>query len=439
MIGGNLPSTQYSVTAVYVLKILNSSVEIHMFRSFSRFILSLTLFLALLSGCVTPLPSTYSTIGTGRVLDGPVLALAGEGDLVVAVNHDGLFMKNGDGPWVNQEVPGVRNWSRVTCLVVDKGVIYLGSDGEGLHIFSEGTWEVKTSRYGGLPDDGVLSIAIDGSEEGLPGSALWVGTRKGVAAYREGKWAVYRPDSDWLVAMTGKSGSGAGKVYVGPGFKLGQKGKDSARFKPPIRAISVGPDRVVFGNRNSGLAVVSESAVATLKFSEAQKFTHLVVAGDVIWAGTDAGLLWGGLQGRAKGKPWPTNWAYLVWSGTLFGSRDTRDFEYRWKSVGYNTARIVGLEKSSSDLWMAYSSRGAAKARRLQSRTRSTDENIPNPITTIRRYIEIDEYISRKQTARYESYLLSSDIKGEPSALYISPDSSKVWIGTTSGLWELEQ
>ena len=439
MIDGNLPSTQYSVTAVYVLKILNSSVEIHMFRSFSRFILSLTLFLALLSGCVTPLPSTYSTIGTGRVLDGPVLALAGEGDLVVAVNHDGLFMKNGDGPWINQEVPGVRKWSRVTCLVVDKGVIYLGSDGEGLHIFSEGTWEVKTSRYGGLPDDGVLSIAIDGSEEGLPGSALWVGTRKGVAAYREGKWAVYRPDSDWLVAMTGKSGSGAGKVYVGPGFKLGQKGKDSDRFKPPIRAISVGPDRVVFGNRNSGLAVVSESAVATLKFSEAQKFTHLVVAGDVIWAGTDAGLLWGGLQGRAKGKPWPTNWAYLVWSGTLFGSRDTRDFEYRWKSVGYNTARIVGLEKSSSDLWMAYSSRGAAKARRLQSRTRSTDENIPNPITTIRRYIEIDEYISRKQTARYESYLLSSDIKGEPSALYISPDSSKVWIGTTSGLWELEQ
>ncbi len=248
-----------------------------MFRSFFRFILSLTLFLALLSGCATPLPPTYSTTDSGRVIDGPVLALAGDGDLVVAVNHDGLFMKNGDGPWVNQEVPGVRNWSRVTCLVVDMGVMYLGSDGEGLHILSEGTWEVKTSRYGGLPDDGVLSIAIDGSEEGLPGTALWVGTRKGVAAYRDGKWSVYRPGDDWLVAMTGKSGAGAGKVYVGPGFKLGQKGKDSDRFKPPVRAISVGPDRVVFGNWNSGLAVVSENTVATLKFPRVLKFSQLEV------------------------------------------------------------------------------------------------------------------------------------------------------------------
>jgi hypothetical protein len=434
-----VPSTQYSVTAVYVLKLLNSNVEIHMFRSYFRFILLLTLFLALLSGCATSMPPTYSKTGTGRVLDGPVLALAGEGDLVVAVNHDGLFMKNGDGPWVNQEVPGMRKFSRVTCLAVDKGVIYLGSDGEGLHILSEGTWEIKTSRYGGLPDDGVLSMAIDGSEEGLPGTALWVGTRKGVAAYREGKWAIYRPDSDWLVAMTGKSGAGAGKVYVGPGFKLGQKGKDSDRFKPPVWAISAGPDRMVFGNRNSGLAIVSENTVATIDFSESLKFTHLVVEKDVIWAGTESGLLWGGLQGHAKGKPWPTNWVYLGWSGTLFGSRDTSDFQYRWKFVGYNTARIVGLEKGISDLWTAYSSRGAAKERRTQSKTSSTDENLANPITTIRRYVEIDEYISRKQTAKYENYSLSYGIKGEPSALHISPDGSKVWIGTTSGLWELEQ
>jgi len=348
-------------------------------------------------------------------------------------------MKNGDGPWVNQEVPGVRNWSRVTCLVIDKGVIYLGSDGEGLHIFSDGTWEVKTSRYGGLPDDGVLSMAIDGSEEGLSGTALWVGTRKGVAAYRDGKWSVYRPGDDWLVAMTGKSGAGAGKVYVGPGFKLGQKGKDSDLFKPPVWAISVGQDRVVFGNRNSGLAIVSENAVATLKFNEILKFSHIVMDEGVIWAGTESGLLWGGQQGHAAGKPWPTVSPYLGWSGTLFGSRDTNDFQYRWKIVGYNTARIVDLEKRSSDLWTAYSSRGAAKPRRTQSKTNYQDENKANPFTTIRRYVEIDEYISRKQTGKYENYLHNIGIKGEPSALYINPDSSKVWIGTSSGLWELEQ
>jgi len=425
---------------VYVLKILDLCVEIHMLRSFLRFILSLTLFLAFLSGCATPLPPTYSTTGTGRVLDGPVLALAGEGDLVAAVNHKGLFIKNADGPWVSQEVPGISKFSRVTCLAVDKGIIYMGSDGEGLYILSDGMWDVKTSRSGELPDDGVLSIAIDGSEDGLPGTALWVGTRKGIAAYREGKWAIYRPDSDWLVAMTGKSGAGAGKVYVGSGYKLGKEGEDSDRFKPPVWAISVGPDRVVFGNRKSSLAIVSESEVATIKFFKDIRFTHLVVEKDVIWAGSNRGLLWGGLSGHARGKPWPTNSAYLGMSGTLFGSRDTSDNDYRWKFVGYNTGRIVGLEKRSSDLWTAYSKRESPKKRVSQKgHDEFSNKELMNPIRAIRRYVAIDEYISREQQGRYENYFKSFGIKGEPTALYITPEGREVWVGTISGLWELEQ
>lgn len=408
-------------------------------RSIFSCVITFSLFLVFLAGCATPLPPTYEIIGSGRVLDGPVLAIAGEDGLVVAVNHDGLFMKKDDGPWVNKDVPGIRKWSRITCLAVDKGVIYLGSDGEGLHVFSEGTWEVKTSRYGGLPDDGVLSIAIDGSGEGLPGTTLWVGTRKGVAAYREGKWVVYKPDGDWLIAMTGKSGSGTGKVYVGPGFKLGKKGEDSNRFRPPISAIAVGRDQVVFGNRNSGLAVVSENAVATVKFGEEQRFTHLAVDEDVIWAGTETGLLWGGLKGRVEGKPWPTHWTYLGWSGTLFGSRDTRDFEYRWKSVGYNTARIVGLEKRDSDLWVAHQSKRGVRQSFSQSKNDTAGKFKMDPITDIRRFVEIDEYIARKQKAQYESYGLGTGLRGKPSALYVTPDSSKVWIGTTKGLWELEK
>jgi ligand-binding sensor domain-containing protein len=406
--------------------------------TFNPFVI-LTLSLAFLAGCATPLPPTYGTTGVGRVLDGPVLALAGEGDLVVAVNHDGLFMKKDDGPWVSQEVPGLRKWRRITCVAVNKGVIYLGSDGEGLYILSEGTWEVKTSRYGGLPDDGVLSIAIDGSEDGLPGTAIWVGTRKGVAAYREGKWVVYRPDGDWLIAMTGKSGSAAGKVYVGPRFKLGGKGEDSDRFRPPVSAISVGPDRVVFGNRNAGLAVVSENAVATFKLRKGQKFTHLVVDENVIWAGTETGLLWGGLKGRAAGKTWPTNRVDLGWSGTLFGSRDTREFEYKWRSVGYNTAKIVGLEKRGPDLWVAHRPDRGVKQRFSQSKQRTAEEFESDPITDIRRFVEIDEYIAMKQSAQYESYGLGTGLRGEPTALYVSLDSQNVFIGTTKGLWELEQ
>jgi hypothetical protein len=318
-------------------------------------------------------------------------------------------------------------------------VIYLGSDGEGLYILSEGTWEVKTSRYGGLPDDGVLSIAIDGSEDGLPGTAMWVGTRKGVAAYREGKWVSYKPDGDWLVAMTGKSGSAAGKVFVGPGFKLGKRGGDSNRFRPPVSAISVGPDRVVFGNRNSGLAVVSENAVATLKLGEELKFTHLVIDENVIWAGTETGLLWGGLRGRAEGKPWPTYWTYMRWSGTLFGSRDTRHFEYRWKIVGYNTAKIVGLEKSGSDLWAAHRFRKRLGESFSQSKNEDPEDIKMDPITDIRRFVEIDEYIARNQKAQHESYGRGTGIRGEPTALYVSLDSQNVFIGTTKGLWELEQ
>jgi hypothetical protein len=353
-------------------------------------------------------------------------------------------MKTGDGPWVNQEVPGLRKFSRVTSLVVDKDILYLGSDGEGLFILSEGTWEVKTSRYGGLPDDGVLSIAIDGSEDGLPGTALWVGTRKGVAAFREGKWVTFSPDGDWLVTMTGRSGAGAGKVYVGPGYKLGKKGEDSARFHPPVSAISIGADRIVFGNWDSRLAIVSEDTVATINLNEDLRFNHLKMDKDVIWAGTDSGLLWGGLKGRAEGKPWPINWNYMGWSGTLFGSRDTRHFEYRWKTVGYNTAMIVGLEKSGSDVWVAHrakkgTSQAPGRFKESEFRESGTEQLVTNPITDIRRYVNINEYIARNEKMQHETYGLSSDIKGKPSALYIGPDSRKVWIGTTKGLWELEQ
>jgi len=389
-------------------------------------------------GCATPLPPTYGTTGSDRALDGPILALGGEDDIVAAVSAEGLFVKKGDGPWVSQEAPGIRTWSRVTCVAVSKGIIYLGSDGEGLHILREGAWEVRTSRYGGLPDDGVLSIAVnDPDGGGLFGTAVWVGSRKGITTLRGDEWSLYQPDGQWLVALTGKSGSGAGKVYVGSGFRLGKKGEDSDRFRPPVSAIWAGSGRVVFGNPDSSLAVVSEDGVATFKFNDDVKIRHLRVDPNVIWAGTDTGLLWGGLKGGAPGKPWPTNRAYLGWSGTLFGSRDTRDFEYRWKPVGYNTAMIVGLEKRGPDVWVAHRSTGGARKAMGMSENIGTEQFVIEPITDTRRYVNIEEYIARKQKIQYESYGLSAGIKGDPTALYVAPDGARVWVGTTKGLWEL--
>lgn len=409
-----------------------------MVRAFFRQLCLPFLSAAVLFACAATLPPTYETAGSGPVLEGPVRALAGEGDLVAAVNNDGFFVKEGDSPWSAREVPGISKWSLVTCLAVKEGIIYLGSDGEGLQILSDGIWEVKTSRYGGLPDDGVLSIALEGREEGLQGEAVWVGTREGVSVYRDGRWAVFRPDDDWLVAMTGKTGSGAGKVYVGPGFKLGKRGEDSDRFRPPVSVIGVGPGRVVLGNWNSGLAVVTENAVAALNLEGELRFTHLAVDKDVIWAGTDGGLLWGGIKERTEGKPWPTNRAYHNWSGTLFGSRDTRDFEYRWKLVGYNTAEVVGLGKRELDIWVAHRSSGRNRKTPIYEREGGRELKDIDPTTDIRLYANAQEYITRKQKFQYESYGLGDGIKGEPSALYASPDGRKVWIGTSKGLWELE-
>lgn len=408
-------------------------------RSHFNLFIILAISLALLAGCATPLPPTYSTFGSGPVLKGPVLAVAGEGRLVAAVNRDGLYVKTDDGPWVKQEVPGLRKYSQVTSLAVDKGVIYLGSDGEGLHILSDGTWEVKTSRYGGLPDDGVLCIALDGSDNGLPGETVWVGTREGIAALRDGKGTVYRPDGDWLVSLSGTAGPGAGKVYVGPGFKLGRKGEESKRFRPPISAIAAGPDGVVFGNRRSGLAVVSKNAAAVLKFADELVFTRLAVDRDVIWAGTESGVLWGGLKDSATGKPWPTHWSDLVWFGTLFGSRDTRDYEYRWRHVGYNTAAITGLEKRGFDLWVVHRSNQGVDRDVTSKVSADSDSAATSPITDIRRYVEIGEYINRKQAAKYESYGIGTGIKGRLGPMYVTPDGNTIWVGTTKGLWGLGQ
>ena len=179
--------------------------------------------------------------------------------------------------------------------------------------------------------------------------------------------------------------------------------------------------------------------MATIHFADEYEFTHVVVDKDVVWAGTDSGLLWGGLLGRAQGKPWPIFQNYMGWSGTLFGTRDTRDFEYRWKFVSYNTATIIGLEKRGSDLWVSYRSQDGFEKKFNQARGESPKDVQMEPIIDTRVYLNIDEYIVRKQKPQYESYGLNADIKGEPRALHVTSDSSRVLIGTTKGLWELEQ
>jgi ligand-binding sensor domain-containing protein len=75
----------------------------------------------------------------------------------------------------------------LTCLGLDRyRDLWVGTDGGGLHVLSGGTWKRHTleSTRGGLPDDGVLSLAMYREER-------WVGTRGGFAALRGASWITY--------------------------------------------------------------------------------------------------------------------------------------------------------------------------------------------------------------------------------------------------------
>ncbi|UCG37740.1 MAG: hypothetical protein JSV00_05900 [bacterium] len=392
--------------------------------------------LLLLSGCGKPLPSTLEVAGNGRVLGGPVLALAGAGDVVVAANPQGVFIRKGAGSWERLEVPGIRKPGRVTSLAVSGDVIVVGTRGEGLHLLSEGTWEVKTARYGGLPDDNVYSLAFDGEDEGLPGTSLWVGTGKGIARRSDGRWQVFRPGKDWLRALAGEAGPGSEDVYVSSRFRLGERGQDARLFRPPVTAIGVGPERVVFGNRDSRLAVVQPGVFAAMTFDGRYRFSDLLVERSVIWAGTDKGLLWGGIEGEALGTPWPPTGIFEFWSGALFGSRDSRTFQYVWKILGYNTAQVADLALEGASLWVAYTSPGGEDLYQPYQRA-MTGEAKTSPITDVRRYVNIGEYIARLDKPLHESYGSDEGMAGQPTALYVSRRNAEVWIGTTKGLYRL--
>lgn len=398
-------------------------------------VFSLILCVGLLAGCATTLPPSFETTGGPDALPGPILAVAGERDLVVAANPEGLFRRRGSGAWERVDAPGIQKPGSVTCLAVNGEDIVVGTAGEGLHILSGGIWEVVTARYGGLADDEVVSVAFDGPEEGLPGETLWVGTREGFSARREGSWKVYTPRGHWLASVL-EPGAGGGDVYVSSGFRLGRRGEDSSLFKPPVTAIGVGPDRVVFGNGSSRLVVIGAESLATFTIEGDFVITGLLVEKNTLWAGTDRGLLWGGVQGLAEGMPWPTLSGFLDRSSVFFGTRDTRGFEYRFKRLGYNLARVVALQLVGTDLWVAFNADESAGSGGSRSALRKDTES-ESATSGVRSYMNVAEYVARKERPFYENYGASAGIRSDLKSLFVEPEGGRVWIGTRRGLWEL--
>ncbi len=404
-------------------------------RHFSKK-LFIVLFLCagILTGCASVIPSEYDATHQSDTISGPILALAGEGHMVVAANPEGVYFREGRNPWQELEVPGITDFGKITELAVTGKEICVGTDGEGLHIFTEGVWEIRTARYGGLPDDHVFSIAIDGPDEGLPGDNLWIGTESGLAVRRSGEWEIYRPGEEWMLALTEKVSEGGASTFLGSGYDLGSRGEDSRAFRPPVTAISAGPGGIVFGGGNSSLALLGTEGLATVRIMEDIRIMDLLLEENVIWVGTDGGLLWGGLLGKNLGTPWPSHRRDMSWRGNLFATRDARPFLYKWHVVGYNAGKVFSVEREKQSLWVAYGKPDPRGANLVGG-----EESDLRPITDLRRYLSINDHIARKEAFVYESYGKKTGVPGDATHVLYLPESGGVWVGTTDGAYFLEK
>jgi hypothetical protein len=391
--------------------------------------------LVLVAACATVLPSEYGPTNGRRELPGPILALAGEGNTVVAANGEGVYLREGSGEWQKLEIPGIRDLGSITALAVRGQDICVGTDGEGLFLLSEGVWEVRAARYGGLPDDHVLTIAFDGDAEGLPGDHLYVGTEKGFGVRSMGEWTIYNPEGKWLAKLAEIAPGGTGGTFLGSNFKLGAKGEDPEFFKPPITAIAVGPDKVVFGNEDSRIAMVGPGGVATVYIVNEVRISRLLVEENVVWAGTSGGLVWAGLSDKALGEPWPTLRNSVRWRGRLFSTRDARPFLFRWHLVGFNTGDVPSIAREGDSLWVVY---GKPDPRMSLDVTGSEASEV-KPIADVRRFLSIDDYIARKERFAYESYGKDTGISGKVMGVVVQGDTGDVLIGTDRGLYLLRK
>ena len=397
--------------------------------------------LLLFAGCATKVTPSFRVGPTHpSVPEGPVLALAVNGDQVAAATKEGLFLLTGNGPWVPVIIPGLKAPKKISSLALAEKEIFVGTTGEGLFIFTNGTWEVKTARYGGLPDDSVLAIAVDREDDGLPGRNIWVGTKKGLAVRREGNWELFTPDGSWLSDLSGPFSGDSEKYFVPSGTRIGKAGEDRKTFRPPVTAISVGKSGIVLGSRHSRLAYLEEGRFATTFLDGDREVKSLLYEAEVIWCGTSKGLLWGRLSGKGKARPYPRWRAPVSSRSVLFGGRDARQFTHTFFQVGYNEAHVEDLARDKEGgLWVAYADRegpGIVEGRLHRS---GTNETPSTPISGLMRLVSIDDYIASGGQEAYEFYGRKQGVSGIPHALEYAGENRGIWVGTGAVLVNLHR
>ena len=297
-------------------------------RSASKITLTLLIVTVLaLTGCATSLPPTMVLAGEEPQVPGAVVALTGNGERIVMANIEGVYLKDGEGEWEPLEVPGLSQPAGITCIALDGDEVAIGTEKEGMYLFSDDVWETRNRKYGGLPDDSVAAIAFEGEDEGLTGRALWVATQSGISVRRDGMWSDFSPGRQWVASMAEKADVGYdSNIYVGSGFHLGTSGEDSQLFKPPVTTIAFREEMVILGNGAQRLAMINETSVALFRFVDGFTVTDLLTDGGTVWTGSNGGFWWGRHLDSLSGRPWPTNRGHITWRGTLFGNRDSRPF-----------------------------------------------------------------------------------------------------------------
>ncbi len=390
------------------------------------------------SGCATIAPNSFlvdpAQSGSPR---GDVTAVETVGDTVVVATRDGIFRKDGEGPWMPVVSVDRETAKSVTSLAVSREELFVGTKNRGLLIIKGSDVENITASSGYLPDDHVYCVTVENEGEGLAGSNVWVGTAKGMAVRKDGNWEKYSVKDKWLWNLTGASFSRKGNVYVSPRSRLGMDGEDRKSFSPPVTAIAIGENRVALGSRNSKLAVIEDGAFYTVRFDQNVEITSLLLTPSAVWAGTTKGLLWGGLRSETGGKPYPTWRGIFPYRSMVFGTRDTRPFEYAWYHVGYNAATVMDMTWDNDEsLWVAFREDYTDNAGSITPKLGSSDVDINNYtyVTETRRYVNVEEYIERKVKPYYEVYGKKARIAGRPGSLAFSGEEGGMWLGTTKGV-----
>ena len=139
----------------------------------------------------SPAAARWALMDLGRLPSPEVVAVTRD-------DRDNTYYATRGGLTTEDKTGGFRIYTRastrgdlasdsLTCLGLDRyRDLWIGTDGGGLQVFSGGSWRRYSSEntQGGLPDDGVLSLAMYREER-------WVGTRNGFAALRGASWITY--------------------------------------------------------------------------------------------------------------------------------------------------------------------------------------------------------------------------------------------------------